>query len=34
MTTGFGLLGVEFSDPDQTCPTSLEIGDSLPPWSC
>ena len=33
-TTGFGLLGVEFSDHGQMCPASLEIGYSLPQWSC
>ena len=28
MTTGFGLLGSSSQTHDQTCPTSLKIGDS------
>ena len=34
MTTGLGLLRVEFWTYSQMFPASLGIGDSLPPWSC
>ena len=33
-TMGFGLLGLSSLTHDQTCLTSPNTGDSLPPWSC